>query len=84
MPKKYEGLTGTEIALSESQERMAVVIDASDLDNFIKECSKENLEATLVAKVTDSKRLKMVHDGKVIVDISREFLDSAGAARYQL
>ena len=83
VPKKYEGLTGTEIALSESQERMAVVIDASDLDNFIKECSKENLEATLVAKVTDSKRLKMVHDGRVIVDISREFLDSAGAARYQ-
>ncbi|MDE7033738.1 MAG: hypothetical protein K2O68_01990, partial [Mucispirillum sp.] len=68
VPKKYEGLTGTEIALSESQERMAVVIEASDLDNFIKECSKENLEAALIAKVTDSKRLKMVHDGKVIVD----------------
>ncbi len=83
VPKKYEGLTGTEIALSESQERMAVVIEASDLDNFIKECSKENLEAALIAKVTDSKRLKMVHDGKVIVDISREFLDSAGAARHQ-
>ena len=82
-PKKYEGLTGTETALSESQERMAVVIDAADLESFINECRKENLEATLVAKVTDSKRLKMVHDGKIIVDISREFLDSAGVARYQ-
>lgn len=83
VPKKYEGLTGTETALSESQERMAVVIDAADLESFINECRKENLEATLVAKVTDSKRLKMVHDGKIIVDISREFLDSAGVARYQ-
>lgn len=83
VPKKYEGLTGTEIALSESQERMAVVIGSNDLDNFIKECRKENLEATLVAKVTDTNRLQMYHNGNLIVDISRSFLDSAGAARYE-
>lgn len=83
VPKKYEGLSGTEIALSESQERMAVVVCENDLENFIKECNKENLEATMVARVTDTNRLQMMHNGKMIVDISREFLDSAGAARYQ-
>ncbi len=83
VPKKYEGLTGTEIALSESQERMAVVISERDLECFINECSMENLEATMVAKVTDTNRLKMIHNGRKIVDISRDFLDSAGAARYQ-
>lgn len=81
VPKKYEGLTGTEIALSESQERMAVVVHKDDVDAFIAECKKENLEATPVAKVTDKKRLQMFHNGKLIVDISREFLDSAGALR---
>ncbi len=83
VPKKYEGLTGTEIALSESQERMAVVIDENDYHAFIKECKKENLESALVAKVTDTKRLQMHHNGRLIVDISREFLDSAGAKRYE-
>lgn len=83
VPKKYEGLTGTEIALSESQERMAVVVSENDVKNFIKECYKENLEASVVAKVTDTNRLKMIHNGKIIVDISKNFLDSAGAERYQ-
>ena len=81
VPKKYEGLTGTEIALSESQERMAVVVNKEDVDTFISECKKENLEATIVAKVTNTNRLQMMHDGKLIVDISRDFLDSAGASR---
>lgn len=83
VPKKYEGLTGTEIALSESQERMAAVIAPCDLDRFMAECSEENLEAAAVARVTDTNRLTMVHDGVKIIDISRKFLDSAGAVRYQ-
>ena len=81
VPKKYEGLTGTEIALSESQERMAVVVDKNDVEAFINECKQENLEATPVAKVTDTNRLQMYHNGKLIVNISRDFLDSAGALR---
>ncbi len=83
IPKKYEGLSGTEIAISESQERMAVVVEEKDAKKFIDECNKENLEATIVAKVTDDNRLKMLHNGRLIVDISRDFLDSAGASRYQ-
>ena len=83
VPKKYDGLSGTEIAISESQERMAVVVAASDSDRFIEECNKENLEATVVAEVTDNRRLRMRHDGRLIVDISRDFLDTSGAARYQ-
>lgn len=81
--KKYEGLTGSELALSESQERMAVVIDEKDLEKFKKECDKENIECSLVARVTNNARLQMYHDGRLIVDISREFLDSAGASRHQ-
>ncbi len=81
--KKYEGLTGTELAISESQERMAIVIDEKD-EAFIKnECAKENLEVVRVAVVTDDNRLVMKHMGKDIVNISRDFLDAAGAKRYQ-
>lgn len=83
VPKKYEGLSGTEIALSESQERMAVVIEEKDLDAFMEECRIENLECSLVAHVTNTNRLIMKHDNKEIVNISRTFLDSAGAARKQ-
>jgi len=78
VPKKYEGLDGTELAISESQERMAVVIDKNDLDRFKKFAEEENLEAVLVAKVTNTGRLVMKWRGKNIFDISREFLDSNG------
>ncbi|MEG6586229.1 phosphoribosylformylglycinamidine synthase [Dendrosporobacter sp. 1207_IL3150] len=78
IPKKYEGLDGTELAISESQERMAVVVSARDIEEFIKYADIENLDATVVAKVTEEKRLKMMWRGKPIVDISREFLDTNG------
>ncbi len=79
VPKKYEGLDGTELAISESQERMAVVIKKEDTDKFIKFSNEENLEATAVAKVTSDRRLKMYWRGKDIVNISRDFLDTNGA-----
>ncbi len=82
VPKKYDGLDGTEIAISESQERMAVVIAPEDLDKFLAEAKKENLEATLVADVVAEPRLKMVWNGNTIVDLSREFLNSNGAPKY--
>ena len=82
VPKKYDGLDGTEIAISESQERMAVVIAPEDVEKFMAEAKKENLEATLVADVVDEPRLKMNWNGKTIVDLSREFLNSNGAAKY--
>ena len=78
VPKKYEGLNGTELAISESQERMAVVIDAKDVDAFIALAAEENLSATPVAVVTDTGRMKMFLKGKAIVDISREFLNTNG------
>ncbi|MCD8090443.1 MAG: phosphoribosylformylglycinamidine synthase [Clostridiales bacterium] len=78
VPKKYEGLDGTEIAISESQERMAVVIDKENADKFIEIANRENLEATAVAVVTDDRRLKMIWRGKPILDISRDFLDTNG------
>ena len=78
VPKKYEGLNGTELAISESQERMAVVIDAKDVDSFIALAAEENLSATPVAVVTDTGRMKMFLQGKAIVDISREFLNTNG------
>ena len=81
--KKYEGLTPSELALSESQERMSVVIDGSDLDEFIKECHRENIEAVVIATVTDKNRLTMKYKDNLIVDIGREFLDTAGAVREQ-
>lgn len=82
VPKKYDGLDGTELAISESQERMAVVVRKEDADKFIAEAAKENLEATLVAVVTEESRLKMTWNGNVIVDLSREFLNSNGAEKH--
>ncbi len=82
VPKKYEGLDGTELAISESQERMAVVVDKSDADKFISLANEENLSATPVATVTEKPRLVMKWRGKTIVDISREFLDSNGAEKH--
>ncbi len=82
VPKKYDGLDGTEIAISESQERMAVVVAPEDAEKFMAEAKKENLEATLVADVVDEPRLKMNWNGKTIVDLSREFLNSNGASKH--
>ena len=78
VPKKYQGLDGTELAISESQERMAVVVSKEDADKFIEYSNEENLEASIVAKVSDSGRLQMTWNGNVIVDVSREFLDTNG------
>ena len=82
VPKKYDGLDGTELAISESQERMAVVVEAKDVDKFLELAAKENLEATVVAEVTAEARLRMTWNGKTIVDISREFLNSNGAEKH--
>ena len=82
IPKKYDGLDGTELAISESQERMAVVVRNSDADRFIAEAEKENLEATLVAVVTEEPRLRMKWNDKIIVNLSREFLHSNGAEKH--
>ena len=78
VPKKYDGLDGTELAISESQERMAVVISAEDLETFVRYAQEENLEATLVATVSSNLRLKMFWRGQAIVDVSRQFLDTNG------
>ena len=83
LPLKYEGLNGTELAISESQERMAVVIEAKDKGKFINFCEKENIKAVEVAKVTDSGRMQMFWQGNKIVDLSREFLDTNGCAKTQ-
>ena len=82
VPKKYEGLDGTELAISESQERMAVVVEAKDAEAFMALAAQENLEATVLARVTAEPRLKMRWNGKTIVDISREFLNSNGAEKH--
>ena len=82
VPKKYDGLDGTELAISESQERMAVVIEPHNLDAFLKLADKENLMATPVAVVQEDPRLVMHWNGKTIVDLSREFLDSNGAEKH--
>ena len=82
VPKKYEGLDGTELAISESQERMAVVVDKNDVEKFIEIAEEENLTATPVALVTAEPRLVMRWRGKRIVDVSREFLDSNGAEKH--
>ena len=79
VPKKYAGLDGTEIAISESQERMAVVVDPKDVDEFMAYAKEENLEATVVAVVTEDPRLVLVWRGKEIVNLSRAFLDTNGA-----
>ena len=82
VPKKYDGLDGTEIAISESQERMAVVIAPEDAEKFMAEAKKENLEATVVADVVEEPRLKMNWNGNTIVNLSRDFLNSNGAVKY--
>ncbi len=82
VPKKYDGLDGTELAISESQERMAVVVAPEDADKFRALASKENLESTPVAVVKAEPRLRMNWNGKTIVDISREFLNSNGAEKH--
>ena len=82
VPKKYEGLDGTELAISESQERMAVVVEAKDAARFLELAATENLNAVPVAVVTESPRLVMNWNGKKICDISREFLNSNGAAKH--
>ena len=83
LPLKYEGLNGTELAISESQERMAVVIEAKDKSTFIKFCEAENIQAVEIAKVTDSGRLQMFWNGQKIVDLSRDFLNTSGCAKKQ-
>ena len=80
--RKYEGLDGTELAISESQERMAVAVAPEDAETFMKYAAEENLEATIVATVTEEKRMREVWNGKTIVDLSREFLNSNGAERH--
>jgi len=82
VPKKYEGLDGTELAISESQERMAVVVAPDDARRFKELSDSENLEATVVATVTEEPRLRMSWKGKTIVDISRDFLNSNGAEKH--
>ncbi len=82
VPKKYDGLDGTELAISESQERMAVVIEKENVSRFLELAASENLEATPVAKVSAVPRLRMNWNGKTIVDISREFLNSNGAEKH--
>ena len=80
--KKYDGLDGTELAISESQERMAVVVEEKDVERFCELAKSENLEATVVARVTEEPRLSMHWNGQNIVNISREFLDSNGAEKH--
>ena len=81
VPLKYSGLDGTELAISESQERMAVVLRPADVDTFIRASEEENLEATEVAEVTDSGRMRMFWRGRAIVDLERSFLDTNGVMR---
>ena len=82
VPKKYEGLDGTELAISESQERMAIVVAAENVSRFLEIAESENLEATVVATVTEEARLKMFWNGQTICDINREFLNSNGAEKH--
>ncbi len=81
VPTKYTGLNATELAISESQERMSVVVEKKDMDEFIKYCHEENLEVTHVADVTDRGRMRMMMNGETVADLTREFIDSAGATR---
>ncbi|MBT1181008.1 phosphoribosylformylglycinamidine synthase [Bifidobacterium sp. CP2] len=83
VPKKYEGLDGTELAISESQERMAVDVAAEDVDEFLSYAREENLEATVIATVTEDPRMVMTWNGDEIVNLSREFLASNGAPKHQ-
>ena len=82
VPTKYSGLNSTELAISESQERMSVVVEKEDMERFMAYCREENIEVTHVADVTDTRRMRMYNHGKLVVDLSREFIDSAGARHY--
>ena len=82
VPTKYDGLNFSELAISESQERMSVVIERKDIEQFMALCHEENVEVTHVADVTDTRRMRMYSAGKLVVDLSREFIDSAGAKHY--
>ena len=82
VPTKYSGLNSTELAISESQERMAVVVEAGDRAEFEKYCASENVEVTYVADVTDTGRMRMFNGDTLVADLSREFIDSAGAKHY--
>ncbi len=82
VPRKYDGLDGTELAISESQERMAVVVAPGDVENFRRMADAENIESAVVAVVTETPRLRMKWKGKILVDISREFLNSNGAEKH--
>lgn len=82
VPKKYAGLDGTELAISESQERMAVVVDKNDVQKFADLAKAENLESTVVATVTDTNRLEMIWRGDKIVDVSRDFLNTNGVVQH--
>ncbi|MDE5808298.1 MAG: phosphoribosylformylglycinamidine synthase, partial [Muribaculaceae bacterium] len=79
---KYSGLNATELAISESQERMSVVVEAKDKEEFERYCAEENLEIRHVADVTDSGRMRMYYNGEVVADLRRDFIDSAGARHY--
>ena len=83
VPKKYEGLDGTELAISESQERMACAIAAADVEEFLGYAKEENLEATVIAEVVEEPRVRIFWNGDAIVDVSREFLASNGAPKHQ-
>ena len=82
VPVKYSGMNSTELAISESQERMAVVVEAKDEEEFKKHCHSENIEVTHVAEITDTARMRMFYGDKAVVDLSRAFIDSAGAKHY--
>ncbi|MBP3482621.1 MAG: phosphoribosylformylglycinamidine synthase [Alistipes sp.] len=82
VPAKYKGLNSTELAISESQERMAVVVEAKDVAEFERYCASENVEVTHVADVTDTARMRMYDKGVKVADLAREFIDSAGAPHY--
>ncbi|MDD7624994.1 MAG: phosphoribosylformylglycinamidine synthase [Butyricicoccus sp.] len=82
VPKKYDGLDGTELAISESQERMAVVVAKENVEKFVEMANEENIEATVVAVVTDTNRLRMTWNGNTIVDVSRDFLNTNGASKH--
>ncbi len=82
VPVKYSGLNSTELAISESQERMAVVVERKDMDRFMELCRRDNIEVTHVADVTDTSRMRMYDGGRLVADLSRAFIDSAGARHH--
>ena len=82
VPVKYNGLNATELAISESQERMSVVVEAKDEVEFMEYCHSENIEVTHVADVTDTERMRMFYGGKIVADLQRKFIDSAGAKHF--